>query len=210
MEIDFVKLMVSKSDEGLQECIDDRKKYNPDAVYAAIDQLKLRGRIFTDEELNIIKSDIEKQQEISKQRVAEANETSTKWDKNVVVDLNESELFSQKAIYGFTIFFGVFFGSILLSYNLKKADKKNYIFIVILFSILFTTIQLWVLSYIPRNTGLTMITSVAGAFILNKYFWTKYIGEETKYRAKAIWIPLIIGLILGGILIYLTIVAGEV
>jgi hypothetical protein len=210
MDIDFVKLMASKTDEGLQECIDNRKKYNPDAVYAAIDQLKFRGRIFTDEELNIIKSDIEKQQEVSKQRVAEANETSTKWDKNVVVDPNEIELFSQKAIYGFTIFFGIFFGSILLSYNLKKVDKKNYIFLVILFGILFTTIQLWALSYIPRNTGLTMITSFAGAFVLNKYFWTKYIGEETKYRAKAIWTPLIIGLVIGGILIYLTIVAGEV
>jgi hypothetical protein len=55
-----------------------------------------------------------------------------------------------------------------------------------------------------------MITSFAGAFVLNKYFWTKYIGEETKYRAKAIWTPLIIGLVIGGILIYLTIVAGEV
>ena len=209
MEIDFVKLMASKSDEGLQECIDNRKKYNPDAVYAAIDQLKSRGRIFTEEELNIIKADIEKQQEISKQRVDEAGETSTKWDKNVVVDLNEIELFSQKAIYGFTIFFGVFFGSILLSYNFKKANKKNYIILLILFGILFTTIQLWALSYIPRNTGLTMITSVAGAFVLNKYFWTKYIGAETKYRAKAIWTPLIIGLVLGGILIYLTIVAGE-
>lgn len=210
MEIDFVKLMASKSDEGLQECIDNRKKYNPDAVYAAIDQLKLRGRIFTEEELNIIKEDIEKQQEISKQRVAEADETSTKWDKNVVVDLNEIELYSQKSIYGFTIFFGVFFGSILLCNNLKKVGKNNYIFLVIIFSIIFTTLQLWALSYIPRNTGLTMFTSAAGAFVLNKYFWKKYIGEETKYRAKAIWTPLIVGLILGGILIYLTIVAGEI
>jgi len=210
MEIDFVKLMASKSDEGLQAYIDNRQKFNPDAVYAAIEELKIRGRVFSENELNLIQSDIENQQEISKQRVAASDEPSTKWDENVVVDPNEIELFSQKAIYGFTIFFGVFFGSILLSSNLKKVDKKNYIYLVVIFGILFTVLQLWILSYIPRNTGLTMITSGAGAFALNKYFWKKYIGEETKYRAKAIWTPLIIGLLIAALLIYLTIVAGEV
>ena len=59
MEIDFEKLMSNKSDEGLQEYLDNRSKFTPEAVEAAITELQKRGRIFSDEELYSIKHELE-------------------------------------------------------------------------------------------------------------------------------------------------------
>jgi hypothetical protein len=206
MEIDFVKLMATKPDEGLQEYIDNRRKYSPPAIYAALDELKKRGRTFTDEEYSQIVADIEKQQEISKQRVAES-EAGHKWDKNVVEDGNAIELYSQKAIYGFSAVFGVLFGSILMALNLKRTSSQNSILSVISFGVTYSIIQLYVLSFIPQNTGLTLITSIGGALILNYVFWKKYIGLETTYRKRKIWIPLIIGIVLFALVITVVILA---
>jgi hypothetical protein len=194
MEIDFVKLMASKSDEGLQEYIDNRTKFTPVAVYTAIDELKKRGRTFTDEEFTQIVNDIEKHQEISKKRVAESD-AGQKWDKNIVDDINAVELYSQKAIYGFSIAFGVLFGSILMALNLKRTSTKKSIALTIAFGLTYTVIQLYLLSFIPRNTGLTLFASLGGALILNYVFWKKFIGADTPYRKRSIITPLIIGLI---------------
>lgn len=50
MAIDFIKLMTTKSNEELEEYIKNRQKYQPMAIYADIDELKQRGRNFSDEE----------------------------------------------------------------------------------------------------------------------------------------------------------------
>lgn len=206
MDIDFVKLMTTKSDDGLQEYIDNRQKYTPKAIYAALEELKNRGWTFTDEEYSKIVADIEKQQEISKQRVAES-EAGHKWDKNVIYDSNAVELYSQKAIYGFSIAFGVFFGSVLMAMNLKRTSTQKAIALTIGFGIAFTAIQLYVLSLIPRNTGLTLITSFLGALVLYNVFWKRFIGAQTPYRIRQIWVPLIIGVILFALLLTATIMA---
>ena len=200
METDYKKLMTSKLDVDLQEYIDNRVKYNPNAVFAAIDELKNRGRTFSDTEIETIKSDLDKQQEISKQRVADSSESAMKWDKNAVDDSDAPLLYSQKAIYSFSLFFGVLFGSILMTLNFRKtADKKGGL-TALAFGVVYTAIQLWVLSFIPRNTGLTLATSLGGAFILNLYFWNKFIGKETTYRKRPIWTPLILGIALAALL----------
>ncbi|MBX7107638.1 MAG: hypothetical protein K1X61_03220 [Chitinophagales bacterium] len=46
MEIDFQKLMSGKSDEGLQEYLDNRSKFTPDAVEAAIAEFRKEGERF--------------------------------------------------------------------------------------------------------------------------------------------------------------------
>jgi hypothetical protein len=52
------------------------------------------------------------------------------------------------------------------------------------------------LSFIPRSTGLTFGVNGIGGWIMTQFFWNKYIGEETKYRTKPIWKPLIISLVI--------------
>jgi hypothetical protein len=204
MATDYMELMTTKSDQGLQEYIDNRKKYNPQSVFAAIEELKKRGRSFSDKEIETIKADLEKQEEISKQRTSEVEGS-----KNVVKDMDAPEYYSEKAIYTFSIGFGVLFGSILMAFNLKKAQQKNQPLIVILFGIVFTALELWLLSYLPRNTGLTIGANAGGALIINYYFWKKFMGAETKYRAKSIWTPLIVAILVTLPLLYIVIVYGQ-
>src|SRR5580704_15659804 len=124
MEIDFIKLMASKSEEGLQEYLDNRKKYTPEAVFAAIEEFKKRGRAFTEEEIEKIKTDVEKQKEINEQRAAASPFNSNRLGRNVVKDADAPQYYSERAIYMFSTLFSVLFGSILMAINLNKTDKK--------------------------------------------------------------------------------------
>jgi len=54
--------MTAKSGEEFEEYIDNRQKFTPAAFNAATDELKKRGRIFTNEEFTQIVNDIENQQ----------------------------------------------------------------------------------------------------------------------------------------------------
>ena len=214
MEIDFVQLMTNKSEEELQVYIDSRQKYNPQAVFAAIDELKKRGKVFTDTELETIKNDISQQQEINKERIDVAEQWSPRWYKNVVDDIVAPQYYSQRTIYGFTIVFGSLFGAILMAINLSNAQKKIGTISVLLFGIVYTGIQFWLPTLIVNkgdlkltnpNQGLTLITNIGCALIINFYFWNSFIGKETKYRAKPILIPLIIAICITIPLIYLII-----
>lgn len=207
MAKDFHKLMSNKTDEGLESYLDNRSKFTPEAIEGAIFELKNRGRVFSEDELNVLKRDIQQK------RTVEENENKknsfNQWKKNVVTDKSAPEYFSERAIYMFSVFFSVLFGSIVLATNLYKTKSKKGIWQVILFGIVYTGLQLYCLSLIPRNSLLTLVVSMGGALILNYYFWSKFIGKETKYRTKAIWIPLIIGLIIYIPIIFATIYYGN-
>jgi hypothetical protein len=118
---------------------------------------------------------------------------STDWKFNIVEDLNVQALYSRKAIYFFTCVFSVIFGGILMSINLKKVNRKDGIWVVLSYSIIYSVVILSVLSQFERSTIFTLLASMLGSFAFYNFFWKKYIGIETKYRPKPIWIPLIIG-----------------
>lgn len=66
-----------------------------------------------------------------------------------------------------------------------------------MFGVLYTGLAIVILSAIPRtNAGLTIGLNAAGAWIMNQSFWNKHIGAETKYRAKPIWVPLIVSMLI--------------
>ena len=192
--------MASKSDEDLRKYIDKRSLFVPEAIYAAISELEKRGQTFSEEEIAVIKSDIAKKAAEENQRDEELSDAA--WKKNVVLDGNAPEYYSEQAIWGFTIGFGVLFGSILMAINFNNTESKKGIVQVILFGAAYTTLQIWLLSLLPRNTGLTFITSGIGALALNYIFWKNYIGKETKYRTRPIWIPLIIGIALISLFVF--------
>jgi hypothetical protein len=207
MEIDFPKLMSEKSEEQLQEYIDNYQKYTPNAIYAAVDQLKKRGRNFSADEISRIENNIRNEEEIRKQRVEYANDTVVKkWEENVVDDINLPQFYSEKAIYLFSAAFSVVFGSILLAINVNNAGNKRSWWKVIAFAILYTIAQIWILSFLPSVSGIGIAFGLTGGFLLNYFFWKKYIGKNVKYRAKPVWIPLIIGVGLSVLLIILSVI----
>ena len=135
---------------------------------------------------------------------------STKdWKYNIVSDKDAPVLYSRKAIYLFSCLFTVIFGGILLSINLKKVNRKDVIWIILGYSIAYTAITGYILIQLERYPLLTLLVSMLGSFALFNFFWKKYIGAETKYQTKPIWIPLIICIAIFSFFVWSIIVTGS-
>ena len=129
------------------------------------------------------------------------------------LDENLPTLYSDRVIYIFSILFSVFFGGILFARNLKEVDKKNGIYPVIIFSVLYTALSIYILNLINTGTPGTFVLGAIGALVINNVFWNKYIGKDIKYHKKSYKKPLIIALAIFtpilALVIWATIVAGP-
>jgi len=184
MDIDFAALMIEKSDDGLKKYIDDYSKYMPEAIEAAINELKRRGHTFSEKETDSFKDLLRSQKETIEKRKNEPL-SPFKWDESAVSDENVPKLFSQRTIYGFAALFGVVTGAILLAVNIKRLGKTAGILPTICFGVLYSVAQGWILSSIGAR-GSVLAVSILGAIILNGLFWKKYIGKDTKYRTVSL------------------------
>jgi hypothetical protein len=187
----FKELMSKKSEEELMDYLINFNTYAPDAITAAVDELKGRGRNFTEQELIEIKEKIETSAK-SEQEVDSLWSTDS-LKINMVTDTNAPILYSKMAIRGFCVFFSTIFGAVLLSSNI--GDTKNKL-MVVGFGIIFTAFTIAVANIVPTSIYYVMILNTAGGLALTSTFWEKYVGKETKYRAKPIWKPLIISVII--------------
>ena len=186
----LIEVMRGKSEEGLTDYLNNFNRYTPDAIAAAVDELKRRGRNFSEEELNEI--DLKIQIRTKTEREEDTLFASNSWKQSVVTDPNAPLLYSKVAINGFSIFFATIFGAVLLSSNIKEPKRK---WIVIGFGIVYSIVTIIVLNLIPANSFYGLLLNIAGGLGLTSTFWDMYVGKETKYRAKPIWKPLIISLI---------------
>jgi hypothetical protein len=195
MEIDYVKLMASKTDQELDNFISLGSKFFPAEIQAAIAEMQKRGRVFSSTELSTLLQE-EQAEPFPEKTTVRPLDSAFGWQKNIVDDENAPAYYSDKAIQMFSIGFSVFFGAVLMAINLNKVPSKNGKWGVIAFGIVFTSIQIWTLSMVPNNAFLTILTCYFGSMLMNHLFWKKYIGTDTKYRAKPIWKPLVIGIMI--------------
>src|ERR1039458_4565953 len=134
MENNYNNIMQVKSDEGLQEYLDKRLKYTPEAVEAAISELKKRGRVFTDSELATIRLDVnQKKDHDIQQEEKQSSVWRNNWKKNIVEDKTAPLFYSERAIYAFSVAFGVITGAILLAINCAKTEAKKDLWQIIAF-----------------------------------------------------------------------------
>ena len=131
------------------------------------------------------------------------------WKYNIVTDEDAPILYSRKAIYFLSCFFSVITGGILLSINLKRVNRKDVIWIVLGYSITYTVISVYILSQFKSNSVLNVLVCMLGSFALFNFFWRKYIGAETKYQTRPIWIPLIICIAIFSFFVWSIIVTGA-
>lgn len=193
------EVMRGKSNDGLNDYIHNFGKYTPEAIAAAVDELKKRGEKFSSEELEDIDLKIQARAKAEK-------EEPTLWvkdvvDNDLVIDPN-ALLYSKGAIRAFSFIFTTLFGAFLLSDNI--VGKKNKL-IVIGFGIAYTTISAILLTIVPSNTFWVLALNAAGGLGLTTTFWDKYVGKDVKYRPKPIWLPLIISIILSIPILLITI-----
>jgi hypothetical protein len=107
------------------------------------------------------------------------------------------KIYSKRAILGFSIFFTSIFGGVLLYQNLKDIDRKKEANIVLIFSILFTAISIYIVNIPDKpKTGLTNLCNIAGGLILTEYFFKKNFPNPDNYDKKKVWKPLIISILI--------------
>jgi hypothetical protein len=70
MRTHFEELMTKKTVEELTEFIDNFDRYSPEALTSAINELKVRGRDFSDEELKSLNERIEKKKKLKRKKVS--------------------------------------------------------------------------------------------------------------------------------------------
>jgi hypothetical protein len=208
MVIDFQKLMSGMSDEGLQEYIDKRGDFTPEAVEAAIAELQKRGRVFQDEQLAGMRQEFQKKREAALKLPDEPWAWGKRWKKNVVTDENAPEYYSERAIYIFSVLFSMLFGAVLSAINFSKNEDNKGVIEVLGFGVCYTSFEIWLLSRLSGHAGFGLPLNLAGALIL-QFFWKKHIGEDTKYRAKPIGKPLIVSVIITVLLILVALNGGT-
>ena len=193
----FEELINKKTVKELLEYIDNFDRYSPWALTAVIDELKVRGHNFSDKELKSLYERIEKKKEIQEEEddILGFSKIQRKY---VVTDPNTPLLYSKIAISSFSIFFTVIFGAILLALNIDNKINKIK---VIGFGVLFTSLAIFIGNLLPNSTFFVLLINAIGGYTLTTEFWKRYIGRETKHRAKPIWIPLIISLVITGLLL---------
>ncbi|WP_017732109.1 hypothetical protein [Nafulsella turpanensis] len=94
---------------------------------------------------------------------------------------------------GFSTFFTVIFGAVLLATNIGDRKAK---WVVIGFGILYTALAIIVINQLPQSSAITLAINAAGAVMLTEFFWKKYVGNKTRFRRKPIWKPLIISVLI--------------
>lgn len=117
-------------------------------------------------------------------------------------DNYDIEIYSKRAIWGFSIFFSTIFGGVLLMLNLRSAGYKKEANLVLLFSVLYTFIGSIIMAYAGLQTSaVAIIFNGIGAAILTEYFFNKYF-PESDYYPKSIMTPLAISLAICLVLVY--------
>ncbi len=121
------------------------------------------------------------------------------------------KLFTKPAILIFSILLSTFFGALLFAQNLIGVAKKKDIWGVISFSIIWNAILIRFLGkFIPNSLIVFGITNAIGGLILIFPFWNYYLQEIVDYKARKIWGPLILFVVLvGGFSAFLLLKKGQ-
>ena len=125
------------------------------------------------------------------------NENKPLDEGSIITPESNPKIYSKMAIRGFSIFFTSIFGGVLLMQNLKDIGKRKEANMILLFSILFTAVSIYIVN-IPEKpkSSLTMLCNLIGGYILSDYFYKKYFPTDDNYEKKKIWKPLIISILI--------------
>jgi len=209
MESNFNSPLSNKFESELLERIENRQKYMPETVQAAIAELQHRGHVFTEEELDIYNKDIQAKLKNAALEKKAGGIFSTEYNYNIVEDPDAPLLYSRRAVYLFSLFGGALFGSILLAINSRKIEgaKRGTIWIL-LFGVVFATLQVIIGENTNSGSSFSIVCGIAAALSIDYFFWRPFIGNATFYRARPIWVPLTILIVLGGLLVWSAIYNG--
>ena len=182
------KNLSAKTDHELLFYVQNVGKHTEEAVRLALAELQNRN-VTLPEGLAL-----EVENQLAANKMKKEKEELPAWKQNVVLDPDASMYYSKTAIYIFSILFSVFFGSFMLAANCKDAGKPRWP--VVLFGLLYSLFTLSISEYINLSGAYTYIIAAFGTLMMYEFFWGRYIGNDSKFRKKPIWKPLIIAAVI--------------
>jgi hypothetical protein len=198
MDNKYLEQINNRSDLELKNIVINFQNYQGSLINAAKNELSRRGVALTEvENAKLEENKIKRTQEaiLDKKSNPSWGLFYPDWKRNIITEIDAPELYSRQVINTFSILFSVLFGGILLSLNLKSTGNKKAILPVMAYSVIYTSLMMIGLSLVEkRSTVFAMSLNMLGSIALYDFFWRKYIGKDLKYRTKAFWIPLIIGI----------------
>jgi len=171
----------------LKEIVFQKELYYAEARMAAVLELKSRGEEVSDDEYKALKLLVEKDKQAHIEKTRSSEQSKVK-------PAELPEYYSPAAVLGFSIFFSVIFGGILMFANLRKAGKKNEAVAVILMSLCIMLISAFLVHVYKVNQLVGLLTNTIGAVILIEYFWKKHLGYQTKFKRKSLTNAILISL----------------
>ncbi len=117
-------------------------------------------------------------------------------DRHITTDPAAPVLYSRYTIRFFAIFCSTFLGGILMAMNLHRLKKRMELFLVLLFSFLFTVAGVVLYTtYGSKSANILIIANLIGSLILEELYWNRVIGKEFMYKKRQVW-PLVLLVIL--------------
>lgn len=187
------------SNKDLLRYTSEETRSVPEAIEMAFDILKKRGYFFSETEIVKINQLIASR----KQEEPDYKSLNT-WDIDEDAEKASVSFYSQKAIWYFSILFGLFTGAILLAINLFTLSKKKEAWATLLFGFGYTLALILVYNefkvYFDQSRFTGILLYGIGAAILQFGFWDQYL-KGIKYKKRSIIAPLMICLVVVGLII---------
>ncbi|MGJ1436347.1 hypothetical protein [Sphingobacterium siyangense] len=187
------------SNKDLLRYTSEETRSVPEAIEMAFDILKKRGYFFSETEIVKINQLIASR----KQEEPDYKSLNT-WDIDEDAEKASVSFYSQKAIWYFSILFGLFTGAILLAINLFTLSKKKEAWATLLFGFGYAIALILVYNefkdYFDQSRFTGILLYGIGAAILQFGFWDQYL-KGIKYKKRSIIAPLMICLVVVGLII---------
>lgn len=158
----FTQKYRNKSDKELHD-IASSTDYQDEAIYAAILELELRN------------SDLAKYEDIKGQLKAKFE---NKADSKAI----ETNLVSKKVIWLVGFLLHPIFAGIPYIMNLITVKQYRFIWEVIIYLLVFTTINIYVFSLFDIKFGVIIVSNALGTAILSEIFWKRHLRSSENYK----------------------------
>jgi hypothetical protein len=202
----FSKKLAKLNNADLMNYIENKDHFQDYAVLSAILELEKRG--ITVENAETLK------QELVPEAIVE-NTTNPEIAEPIKINSASTSqkpvLYSPQFVFIFGILFSVLGGGILMAMNLMQLKKIKAARFAVL-SALTYSISIYILLEVLGITNpiVSVLSTFLGLFLLEQFIWKKEVSPNLVFEKRAIWKPIVVGLIIALPLAMYLIATGNI
>lgn len=202
----FSKKLAKLNNADLMNYIENKDHFQDYAVLSAILELEKRG--ITVENAETLK------QELVPEAIVE-NTTNPEIAEPIKINSASTSqkpvLYSPQFVFIFGILFSVLGGGILMAMNLMQLKKIKAARFAVL-SALTYSISIYILLEVLGITNpiVSVLSTFLGLFLLEQFIWKKEVSPNLVFEKRAIWKPIVVGLLIALPLAMYLIATGNI